>query len=64
MDGASVGTVFDGYSGRVHLSGRVDLGELELTAGVHRFRVTVTDRNPLGEGFKFGLDAIESVPAK
>ncbi|MGC1273556.1 MAG: hypothetical protein WBC44_07590 [Planctomycetaceae bacterium] len=57
-----VGEAFDGYSGRVHSSGRLEPGELDITTGVHRLRVTVTDRNRLSEGFKFGLDAVEVIP--
>jgi hypothetical protein len=58
INGTSLGDEFDGYSGRVHPSGRIHLGEMQLAPGNHRLTITATDKNALSEGFTLGIDAI------
>ena len=64
LDGKRVGPRFDLYCGRVSPSGSLELGNFEMAAGRHRLRVVAGDKNATSEGFKFGLDAIDLLPAK
>ncbi|GAA1516635.1 hypothetical protein GCM10009827_034280 [Dactylosporangium maewongense] len=58
VDGVAVGQLFDGYAPSVQRTGAVPLGSVALTAGTHRFTVTVTGRAPASSGFFAGLDTI------
>jgi len=46
LDGASAGTAFGLYSGRVCPTGSLELGQHDLAAGKHRLRCTVVRKNP------------------
>ena len=64
LDGKPAGPLFDLYSGRVCPSGSLELGTHDLTAGPHRLRFTALERNAASNGWQFGLDAIDLLPAR
>ena len=58
LDGKDVGSVFDGFNDGVIPSGKVDLGEVELTAGNHQLKFTVVGKNEKSVGYMVGVDAV------
>jgi len=54
---------FDLYSGRVCPSGSLEMGVLELNPGIHTLRCTAIGKNAASEGYFFGVDAIDLLPA-
>jgi len=64
LDGKRVGPRFDLYCGRVSPSGSLELGKFELSSGRHRLRVVAESKNAVSEGYMFGIDAIDLLPAK
>jgi D-arabinan exo alpha-(1,3)/(1,5)-arabinofuranosidase (non-reducing end) len=64
LDGKDVGPVFDGFHDGVVPSGRIDLGEVDLTAGNHALKFTVTGKNEKSTSYMVGVDAVVLEPVK
>jgi len=62
LDGKVIGDPFDGYGKGIVRTPRIDLGEMELSAGSHAFKVEVTGKNPDSHGHIVGLDCITLEP--
>jgi hypothetical protein len=58
VDGKNVGPVFDGFNEGVIPSGPVVFGTVDLTAGRHVVRFTVTGKNAKSIGYMVGVDAL------
>ncbi|WP_203658322.1 DUF2961 domain-containing protein [Actinocatenispora rupis] len=57
VDGTTAGDPFDGYhAGEVAVSGPIDAGTRQLTAGAHTLDLTVTGKNPDASNYYAGVD--------
>ncbi len=61
LDDHRVGDPFDAYAPVVAPTGRIPLGTMNLTEGVHHLRFDVVGKNSASSAYKFGLDCIELV---
>lgn len=57
LDGQRVGPEHDGYNAEPQGPQAMDLGELDLTAGLHRVKFLVTGRNKDATGYELWIDA-------
>jgi hypothetical protein len=64
LDGKLEPPDFDLYSGRVCPSGSLELGNHQLSAGLHRLRFTAATKSWASTGYFFGLDAVDLLTAK
>ena len=64
LDGKVIGEPFDGYGKGIARTPKIDLGEMELAAGSHSFKVEVTGKNPESHGHIVGLDCITLEPVE
>jgi hypothetical protein len=59
LDGRQLGGPIDLYHNGVTVTGEVDLGTLELSAGEHKLTVEITGANPKAvKSYMFGLDYV------
>ncbi len=61
LDGKTLGPDVDLYSGRVCLSGSLELGDHDFTAGRHRLRFSAMRKNVGSTNYFFGLDAVDLI---
>jgi len=64
LDGKPEQRDFNLYSGRVCPAGSLELGDHELTAGIHKLRFTAATKSLASTGYFFGLDAVDLLSAK
>ncbi len=62
LDGAKIGSVFDGYGPAVLPTGRITLTTTYLTPGTHQLGFTITGKHPYSTNYLVGLDCFELVP--
>lgn len=63
LDGTPLGKPIEGYAPRVEPTGWLPLGTVRLTAGEHRLRFVLADKDPRSTNYLFGVDGIDLVPA-
>jgi hypothetical protein len=59
IDGHALSSAFDAYGPSVLPSGPIELGSLDLGAGVHEFSIKVVGKKPQSKGYSFGLDCLK-----
>jgi transcription termination factor Rho len=62
LDDIPVGEPFDGFATTVSPSGKVDFGDVNLTAGKHRLRFLAAGRNAQSVGYSLGIDCLALIP--
>lgn len=62
VDNSGIGDAIDLYSPFVLPTGKIKLGTLNLSKGIHEISFTVDEKNSKSEGYSFGIDAIELKP--
>ena len=64
VDGKPLGSPTDCYTVDVKAKGRVQIGQLDLTAGTHRITFRVVGKNASSSHYAVGVDAIGLEPTK
>lgn len=64
LDGNPIGKTMDLYSPDVTMPKGIVMGTLKLTQGDNTLKFECKGKNPVSEGYYFGLDLIELVPVK
>lgn len=64
LDGNPVGKTMDLYAPDVTMPKGTGIGTFKLTTGEHTLKFECKGKNPVSEGYFFGLDMIELVPVK
>jgi hypothetical protein len=64
LDGKPLGQPVDGYAPLWSASGRITLGDVNLTAGDHTLSFQVVGRNVDSSGYNYAIDCLELAPVK